>query len=182
MAPREPGKPSKRRKQRDEEEEDEAARRQHRRHQAKRKRPSSAPHGHHSSRPHTSSDQSRSDRRSQPLSLDALAELNKQNAKRKKTGRVQQPERLMQDDYEAIGKAYQAEKARKQHRKRDKRRVVSGALLEEGQGQRRRRRGEDSDPSFDKYEEYLARRNRRRRKRLCESPLYTHILATDMAR
>ena len=125
-----------------------------------------------------------SDSSTQALSASALAKLNYQNQHPPRGPEVtpkksrQKRERVVSDE------RYIVERTRKQHKPK-KRRVVSGALLEEADGEKLRGlRGGTYYYEKDRKEDSLLKR----RKRLCLLPLHTlrpemlTVLARDMPR
>lgn len=134
-------------------------------------------------RKHTStSEETDSGRRSHSLSADALAQLNRDNARRSARAKREsesrpireperKPKRAIRDGYrEARGSPDERED---RHRAKRKRRVVSGAILEEGRGSRGLRGGGGhSYDSLEKDNNYAWPEPKNKRKRLCEtSPL-----------
>lgn len=115
----------------------------------------------------TASDESRDERGSHSLSAGALAQLERDNARRKK-----RPERAARDHrgtYHAADRTPIAtpEKTRKQNRGK-KRRVVSGAIMEEGRARTGMRGGQMmSEDSYDKEDYYRQPKPKKSKKKLC---------------
>jgi glucan 1,3-beta-glucosidase len=119
-----------------------------------------ASRSHAKSRHESSSSQSGS----QLLSANALARLDQLNHQQSVRAEEVAPKKTRRKRHrEIVDEKLTVEKSQRRH-KRKKRRVVSGALLEEGDGYRLRElRGGD------KYEEYD---DGKRKKRLCRAPPY----------
>ena len=167
MAPRETARPSQRHR-------DSAAKRHHH----KRRKSSS--------RPHRSTDESRSGAGGQSLSIDALARLNEANnrqnstrdrvkelqkereqweAREKRRKRESRTRRVHGEEYHEVGRV---EEKPRRHRKEAKRRVVSGAYLEEGRSRHLGgiRGGGSSYDSVEKEDLYHKPKPRWNKKRL----------------
>jgi glucan 1,3-beta-glucosidase len=114
---------------------------------------------HAKSRHESSSSQSGS----QLLSANALAQLNQLNQLPPRAEELTPQKKRRKRHREVVDENFVVEKSRRQH-KRNKRRVVSGALLEEGDS--RRLKGLRGGNKYDeyKYEEYD---NGKAKKRLC---------------
>jgi glucan 1,3-beta-glucosidase len=141
MAPQE----SPRRKHRD---------RDHEQHRERRRRNSETPR-------RTRHDAPPSERSSQALSANSLAQLNLINQHERARAQENTPQKTRRKRRpEVVDEKIVVERSRRQH-KRKKRRVVSGALLEEGKSQKLRgiRGGYRSDDGTD---------NGRKKKKLCE--------------
>lgn len=122
-------------------------------------------------RPATASDESRDERRSQALSSGALAQLNRDNERRKHKAEKESRRRKHRGEhYQEVDTTPRStpRKPRK-HDKHKKRRVVSGAVMEEGRAGRSGLRGGGSwgADDFDK-EEFYRRPKKKSRKKLCE--------------
>lgn len=110
----------------------------------------------HHRRPATASDDTREDAGSHSLSSNALAALNKQHAKQKKHGgdrdRRKPSYRIVEAD------ADKDQPRTRKPPKRKKKRVVSGAIMEEG---RARGHGRNwSDDSYEKEEYYVNKKKK----------------------
>jgi glucan 1,3-beta-glucosidase len=110
---------------------------------------------------------------SQLLSADALAKLDRLNQNNVRSAEVTPKKERRHRPREVIDeKVFVVEKSGRQH-KRKKRRVVSGALLEEGDGERLKGlRGGDKYDRNDRYERYekeeeTVQGDRTKKKRLC---------------
>ena len=125
----------------------------------------------HTKRPGTSSDDTGETRGSHSLSPGALAQLEKENAKRKK--QAEKERRKASHRREEPRRDPDAERAHLRSRKQQKnkkKRVVSGAIMEEG-----RAKGHNRGWSEDSYEkeEYLPRPKKRwNKKKLRELTFY----------
>jgi glucan 1,3-beta-glucosidase len=119
------------------------------------------------------------------LSADALAKLNQLNQHDIRSAEVTPKKERRQRPREVVDERVVVEKSRKSH-KRKKRRVVSGELLEEGEGarvrglrggvdRRERLREEDYDRYYEKYEKQEERPTAwSKKKKLCRRS-FTHI-------
>ena len=115
------------------------------------------------SRPETSSDDSGSGRRSNALSANALAQLNREQARHKH--RSERDKRVRREDYRAA--AQQPDRLpREKHR--SKKRVVSGAIVEEGRAPIGLRGGAWSEESYEKADFYQRPAPKKNRKKLCK--------------
>lgn len=146
--------------------------------------------GHGTRRPATDSGESREERRSQTLSADALARLNEDNTRRHKKRRESNAERprdaerrrARREEYRDAPKEKPKkvkreedrdlpyEKPRKEHKSK-KRRVVSGAVMEEGRSRGHLRGGGWSSSGHSIEKEYLMDdppKPVKKRKKLCE--------------
>lgn len=104
---------------------------------------------------------------SQPLSADSLAKLNQLNQHATREQEVTPKKSRQKRERAIVNEKIVIERSRKEH-KRKKRRVVSGALLEEADGEKLRalRRHDKYEKDEDEEEaDFL-----RRRKRLCMFP------------
>lgn len=116
----------------------------------------------HTRRPATASDDAGEDRGSHSLSSGALAQLNKEHAKRKKT-----PDRR-RSSYRPVDRIVEQEHIRPRKKPRHKKkRVVSGAIMEEGRARRHGRHW--SDESFEKEEYYHKPPSKWKNKKLCKT-------------
>jgi len=162
MAPKEPQKPSQRQRESS-----------GKKHHHKRRRSETVPSPRKSE---SAPEESRRDRRSHPpLSAGALAQLGVQNTRSSpRRASESRPHRAVgrRDSREAqqlLAERRIAERSRNHHKNR-KRRVVSGAALEEGRGIRGLRGGAVStDYSLGKDDLYHRPRSKKNRKKLCES-------------
>lgn len=168
MASREPARPSRNRPRRRQSDND--ARRSHHK-SRKTRRPDAAP----------TSDESREGKKSrgssqQTLSSGALAQLDRENERRKhrveKEGRKRY--RGEYERMEVLPRETPQKSKRPAHNSK-KRRIVSGAVMEEGRAGRSGLRGGGSwgADSYEKEEQYRLHRHKKpkRRKKLCESSL-----------
>lgn len=113
--------------------------------------------------------QSHGDRSSNTLSAGALAQLNQENARQK--AKSERPKRVKREDYRAVDREpdryERAERPRKHDRHDKKRRVVSGAVMEEGMARSGIRGGGWSEDSFDKEDFYQKSQPKKNKKKLC---------------
>lgn len=127
----------------------------------------------HTRRPTASTDESRGEESSQGLSAGALAQLNRANARQKPRGeqRKRTPRQAIPEPDTRAPKTrkHQHVDQRKSTKKGKKRRVVSGAVMEEGRVGRQGLRGGGgwSEGSLEKEGLYQRPRKKSRR-RLCE--------------
>lgn len=144
----------------------------------------------HAQRPGTSSDESRNEAGSAALSREALARLERENARHKR--KTERTKKAKGADYREVNQEQSPKRERHKSRPKDeerpkaakddkkkkkKRRVVSGAIMEEGRAQGaglRGGRGDEwrwSDQSFEKGDFYRRPppKKTKRRKKLCES-------------
>lgn len=151
-------------------------------------------------RPGTSSDESRG---SHSLSADALARLERENARQKR--RAGRTKKAKGANYREVDQEPRRERARERTRDRErdrdedrgrerpkdkdrkkKRRVVSGAVMEEGRAKSGLRGGQNnewrwSDQSFEKEDYYHRPRPKKSRKKLCGYlPFYLPRSVTNM--
>ncbi|KAI9151750.1 putative glucan 1,3-beta-glucosidase D [Paramyrothecium foliicola] len=115
-------------------------------------------------RPETSSDDSHSGRRSNALSADALAQLNRDNVRSKH--RSERDKRVRREEYRAA--AQHPDKLPRGKDSRKKRRVVSGAIVEEGRAATGLRGGAWSEDSYEKGDYYQRSAPKKRKKKLCK--------------
>ncbi len=154
-----------------------AGRTQHRKQRARRQRPETS---------------SEATRESQPLSVDALARLERENARQKR--KAEKTRKSRGASYQEVDQEPRRERAKERARHRDgdrhqkrerqheqlkpskgrgkKRRVVSGAIMEEGRVESGLRGGRNeewrwSDQSYTKEEYYRPKRQKKSRKKLC---------------
>jgi glucan 1,3-beta-glucosidase len=122
---------------------------------------------HHDSPRRSRHEASASESGSQALSADTLAKLNLLNQhERSRPGEVTPKKARRKRHYEVTEAKMVVERPRRQH-KRKKRRVVSGAMLEEGKSEKLRGlRGGASGYKEDRYEEELG--DGKKKKQLCE--------------
>lgn len=136
-----------------------------------------------SHRKHAStSEEADSGRRSHSLSADALAQLNRDNARRSSHTRRVSELRPLREPERKPKRAHRDKEARgspgdreERHRAKRKRRVVSGAILEEGRGSHGLRGGHGySYDSLEKDDHYgWPEPKKNKRKRLCETRIRT---------
>lgn len=134
-----------------------------------------------SQRPAPESSESRAERSSAALSAGALAQLDREYQRQKRRSerseraerreRVERPERSRRrnrDEPHAVEREHVVEKPRKQHNGK-KKRVVSGAILEEGRARSGLRGGRGgSEDSFEKEDYYAEAKPKKSRKKLCK--------------
>ncbi|KFA46674.1 hypothetical protein S40293_10197 [Stachybotrys chartarum IBT 40293] len=111
-------------------------------------------------RPTSSSEESGSARRSNALSADALAQLNRDNVRHQR-----KPERAKRVRREEYRETAQNPDRGHRHDKRKKKRVVSGAIVEEGRARPGLRGGGWSDEGYEKEDFYQKPIPKRRRKK-----------------
>ncbi|ODA82407.1 hypothetical protein RJ55_00914 [Drechmeria coniospora] len=157
MAPREPSRPAHRHRDRTS---DAVRKNQHKKKKHKAKRPA------------TASDESKDGRETHSLSSGALAQLEREHARQKhKTQRRKRPPREPKDDQDEKVKGepeMPAVKARKQNRRARKKRMVSGAIMEEGRVRNSGMRagGSWSEDSFEKEAFFHRPRQKKSKKKL----------------
>lgn len=120
-------------------------------------------------RPGSGSDETNGERSSKSLSSGALDQLNRENAKQKKHA-----ERRQRGGHAAEYRNAEQTPLRnpRAHTKHKKKRVVSGAVMEEGRARGGRQRGEWREDSLDKEEFYLPQRRKAKpKKKLCEQDI-----------
>ncbi|KAH7312402.1 glycoside hydrolase superfamily [Stachybotrys elegans] len=158
MAPRASGRPKHRQSERHD---------RHERHERRERHAASSSRNPHrsrrpsTSRPATSSDEAASGRRSNGLSADALAQLNRDNARQSR--KPERPKRVRREDYKETVR--NPDRVHKQSKGR-KKRVVSGAIVEEGRAPTRLRGGGWSEDSYEKEDFYQRPEPKRRKKKL----------------
>ena len=139
----------------------------------KQQRKSSSKPQHHR-RPATSSDESRDEGRSRHLSANALADLNRENGRQRP--RADRPRRPARAEYREA-RQQTPDSPRQTPRTKKKRRVVSGAVMEEGRVRSGLRggHGEWSEESWDKADYYARppRRKKSSKKKLCQYSTYS---------
>lgn len=121
-------------------------------------------------RPTSSSEESGSARRSNALSADALAQLNRDNVRHQR-----KPERAKRVRREEYRETIQNPDREHRHDKRKKKRVVSGAIVEEGRARPGLRGGGWSDEGYEKEDFYQKPTPKRRRKKYCTYLLGDHV-------
>lgn len=163
MAPRERSKPRRRDGERDRDRDRDRERERERRHARRKHQAAGTPRR---PRPQPASQSSLSEPNSQALSADSLAKLNRINryAARRDEYAARKPRR--RQNREIINEKVVIERARKPHKRR-KSRIVSGALLEEGEAAKLRglRGGYVSEKRKHEDEDEVIRK---KKKRICE--------------
>ncbi|KAF4981833.1 hypothetical protein FDECE_17624 [Fusarium decemcellulare] len=161
MPPRESSRPSHRPRERDRQRNGQSSRKN-----ANRKKKSQA-----SRRPASGSEDSR-DRGSKTLSAGALADLDRENARQKKRSErasrgtrdgSRRPERVIRDEQRRRDRDPDKPRA---HRKEKKRRVVSGAIMEEGRAKTELRGGWGSIDSMEEKDFYHRQKPKKSKKKL----------------
>lgn len=128
-----------------------------------------------SRRPASGSEDTR-DRSSRTLSSHALADLERENARQKK--RSERPSRDYRDESRRPERRRDEQRRRdrdpekpRTHGKSKKKRVVSGAVMEEGQSRAHLRGGGGSVDTIDKEKDfYLSKPPKKSKKKLCRLP------------
>lgn len=150
-------------------------------------RPKPRDRTHHDNRRPRSDDRNRKSRgdtpsshkSSQALSADSLAKLNLLNERASREDEIRSKRKRRRREHEFINEKPVVVERERRHRKERSRRVVSGALLEEGDGRRLR-----SIRGGDRYERREDRYEReddigKRKKTICKYRFYLSVICSD---